>query len=143
MTLLALIVAATAWAQGPGDGRGNENRPGDRKERMIAALDLTQEQVDQFEQLRLDHWKATKKNKDALKLKMVELETIVTDETPDTKKINSLVNDINDLRAKEFAAKIDHRLEMRALLDENQKIEFDQWHRRKMAGRHHKKGRRG
>ena len=138
MTILALLVTGVALAQGPRPNRGREEGP--RKERLAEMLELSDAQKNQFEELRLAHRKSTKANKDAIKIKMVELESLTTHEVPNVKKINSLVDELNTLKAQEFKSEVNHRLELRALLDDKQKMKFDQM-KKHMRGE--RRGRRG
>ena len=96
---------------------------------------LTDEQMQVFEEMKLSYRKSTKADKDALKLKKVELETLITNDNPDVGKINALVDEVSTLRGRLFKAEINHKLAMRAELDDKQKMKFDRMNMRKKGER--------
>ncbi|MBV6644761.1 MAG: periplasmic heavy metal sensor [Cyclobacteriaceae bacterium] len=131
-TMMSMMMAAIVIAQPP--RQGNEKGPRDRQQ-MAEILELTDGQKEQFESLRLAHKKATKADRDQLKLKETELSILITADSPDKKAISAQVDEISVIRSRLFESKTMHRLELRALLTDAQKIQFDQMKDRKRQGR--------
>ncbi len=117
--------------------RDHRGPHGDRREMMVRALELTDEQQEAIEDLRVAHAKAVKADQDALRLKMVQLQSETTEESPNKSDIDQLTDEIGALQTNLLKARVSHKMEVRAVLDDEQKIKFDQMHRK----RQHRGGR--
>jgi len=91
----------------------------------MAMLNLTDAQKDEIKLLRLEHEKAIKSDQQTLKLKRVELGNMVANDDPDLRVVDRLTNEIGELNSAMLKAQIAHRIEVRALVDEEQKLKFD------------------
>lgn len=89
-------------------------------------LDLSEDQQAKVKELRNDHLKKTSVTKNELKVKRAELEAAIEVDKPDRKKIDLLVSEINELQGAIFTERINHKMEVRSLLDDEQKLKFDQ-----------------
>lgn len=144
-TVLILLVSSFtigAIAQDH-DGRrkGNRDHRGQhegRHSKGLALLDLTDAQKEQMKTMRIDHEKAIKSDQQDLKLKMVELGNLVSNDNPNKKRIQTLTDEIGDLQTSLLKAKVNHRIEVRAILDDEQKLKFDKM---KLGLEHMKRGR--
>lgn len=136
-----LMIGSSALAQ-----RGDNNRPRgdrfyqqDRQEMIAERLELTDEQQAELEDLRMAHLKSTSTIKSELKIKNAELDAAISADQIDQKKVDNLVEAINSLQGNLFTENVNHRMEVRAMLDDKQRLVFDQM--RHMFDRH--RGKRG
>lgn len=133
--LLSAFMLTAAEAQ-PRNGKGYG--PGDQgNQRMhYLALDLSEEQQEQMQALRLDHYKVVK----PLRNQMAELkareQTLISEETVDMKAVNKVIDQQTALQNKTRKLGVEHRLAVREILTDEQLMIMDQ--RRQFA-----KGRRG
>lgn len=133
-TLLILLIGVCtlgAMAQPHQGQRGErgERRSGHerahKRERGMAMLNLTDAQKDQMKMMRIEHEKSIKSDQQTLKLKMVELSNLVANDDPSEKEVNKLTDEIGGLQTALLKAQIAHRIEVRTILDEEQKLKFD------------------
>lgn len=113
--------------RGYGDGSGPMNR-------MESALDLTEEQKTQMEQLRLDMQKKLLPTSNEIREKNAQLNTLIT-ENASQSKINQLIDEISNLRATISKAHVNTHLQVRELLSDDQKIKFDTHFSNRLTGR--------
>ena len=114
--------------RGPREGRGLINLP-----------DLTEEQKNKIEDLKVEHIKNTKSHRDAVMAKEVELHALTTEETVNMSKINDLIEDIGKIRIDLQKKRVTHQQEIRELLTEKQRVIFDS-HRPMGRGHGQKRG---
>lgn len=128
---LAVFITTTAFSQrGPNESRLDPDK-GERHMRGLDRLGLNEDQKEQIDGLKVKHRQSTKEDRDALKLKRVELENNATDESPDLKAIDKITDEIGRLQTALLKSKIAHRIEVRGLLTDEQKLEFDNMKRHK------------
>ncbi len=122
--LMALLfVSISTFAQrGPRGDRNFDNRNG---RGLIEKLDLTEDQQSKIEKLRVGHFKATQDLRDQLNEKEVKLKSLMNDDDVDNKGIEKLVNEISDIKKSLMLARVNHQIEVRALLNDEQKAKFD------------------
>lgn len=136
MMLMAIVFLSTIILAQPRQGRRDQERPKGHKERfekMAEALELTDDQRKQVEDIRFQSMKSTKVLKNDLGEKEAKLRTLTTADNPDGKAVKSLAKQIGDIRGDLFVMKVESRLQIRAVLDEKQKLKFD------MMGEHHRR----
>jgi len=133
MLVLAMIMLTGVDAQprngrgyGPG-GQGNPNfEPGYGSTHLFACLDLTEEQQEQMQALRLEHLKTIK----PLRNKMGELKarerTLISEDEPDMKAIYQVIDEQTDLNNKMRKLRVEHRVSAKKLLTEEQIMILDQ-----------------
>jgi Spy/CpxP family protein refolding chaperone len=122
LTLAAfLAIATTSFAQyGPRDGDG-PRRDG---ERLKEALDLTDEQFEQIEALRVEHLqKMAQMRINAEKAKLAVKETLVSDEI-DAAKYIAAVKTHSEALSEMRVAGAEHRVEIYNLLNDDQKAKW-------------------
>jgi len=107
--------------EGPGRGYGNEPDPGTRIETL---LDLSDEQKEKIEKLHLDLQKETLPVRNKIREKNAQLNTLVTEEAGQP-KINTLIEEIGDLRTEFQKSRMNTHLKVRELLTDEQKVKFD------------------
>ena len=127
MLMMALVLVGTmTFAQrGPRDGgQRGDNRPNreDRKEMIAERLDLSDEQQQQIEDLRMAHLKVTSDTKSQLDIKRAELDAAIKAEKP----VDKLIGEIGNLENKLLDARVKHRIAVRNTLTDEQKLKFDQ-----------------
>tara|TARA_Y100001949_G_C15908980_1_gene295999 strand:- start:211 stop:657 length:447 start_codon:yes stop_codon:yes gene_type:complete len=140
MLMMALVLVGTmTFAQrGPRDGgQRGDNRPNreDRKEMIAERLDLSDEQQQQIEDLRMAHLKVTSDTKSQLDIKRAELDAAIKAEKP----VDKLIGEIGNLENKLLDARVKHRIAVRNTLTDEQKLKFDQF----QGGHHGPKGGHG
>lgn len=126
--MMALVLIGTmAFAQ---RGQWNDGPRGDRQpnratrgEMMAQRLDLTEQQEEQIEVLRTAHLKVTADTKSQLDIKRAELEAAIKGERP----VDKLIGEIGNLENKLLDARVKHRMAVRNILNEDQKLRFDQF----------------
>ena len=105
--------------------------------------DLTEEQEAQIEEKRVPHMKEMQEYYNKLNEKRAKLRTLQAKDNPDMDKINSVIEEMGEIRIEKHKARAKHYQEVRSLLNDEQKVYFDK-HRMKMQrGMHHKNMKRG
>ena len=97
----------------------------DRGERLAQALELTEEQKTKIEGIHFESMKSTKAIKNTIGEKEAKLKSLTTVDNPDNKAIVKVASEIGDLKTKIFVGQIKTKQQVRALLDEKQKMKFD------------------
>ena len=128
MLMMALVLVGTmTFAQrGPRDGgQRGDGRPdkANRGEMIAERLDLSTEQQDQIDVLRTAHLKVTADTKSQLDIKRTELEAAIKGDKP----VDKLIGEIGNLENKLLDARVKHRIAVRNVLTEEQKLKFDQF----------------
>ena len=122
--MLVFITTMSFAQRGPGNGncanRGYRSGVG-----ICDNLDLTDDQQTKVDALRVTHLKATQEKRDQLMEKEVKLNSLLNDATIDKKEVEKMVSDIGDLKSELMLARINHRMEVRELLNDEQKVKFD------------------
>ncbi|MGM0498474.1 MAG: Spy/CpxP family protein refolding chaperone [Bacteroidota bacterium] len=105
--------------------------------------DLTEEQENQIEEIKISHMKEMKEYYNKLNEKRARLRTLQTKDNPDMDEINSEIEEMEEIRTEKHKARAKHHQEVRSLLNEEQKVYFDK-HKMKMnKGMHHKNMKKG
>lgn len=135
-TLLAvvLMIAGISMAQNPQRQKmgprqkmveARSEKP-DRGERFAQALELTEEQKTKIEAIHFESMKGTKSVKNNIREKEARLNTLSSADQPDSKAITKVAREIGDLRTEMFVNQVQTKQKVRALLDDKQKMKFDQ-----------------
>jgi len=120
LLLLGSVVAAFAW--GP---RWN-SRPLPSVYESVPCypgavdLNLSEDQIEQLQDLRLEHQKEMLEMRNTLQTKRLELQTQLLSEKPDRVKINSLVEEMGELWTDMQKKAIDYQIRMREILTPEQ-----------------------
>lgn len=131
---VALILSGITMAQNPQRQKmgqrqkmveARSEKP-DRGERFAQALELTDEQKTKIEAIHFESMKASKTVKNNMREKEARLNTLSTADKPDNKAIEKVAKEIGDLRTEMFVNQVQTQQKIRALLDEKQKMKFDQ-----------------
>ncbi len=130
--LLGLALAGSLLAQpgrqrstGLGMGTGRGGRMMMRNERMQAYLNLTDEQREKIDALRVQHLKEVKPYNNKLAELSVKLNTLSTADKMDSKAVDSVIDEIGGLRTKLMKLQEAHWQQIRALLTDEQRVIFD------------------
>jgi Spy/CpxP family protein refolding chaperone len=139
--LLAMVMITGVSAQVPG-GRGmgpcgqgyGAYGPDSRGQRAFIGLDLSEEQQEQMNALRLEHTKTML----PLRNEMAELKarerTLISKEEVDMKALNSVIDEQSELANKMHKLRVEHRVAVREILTEEQILELQSL--RSYGGRH-------
>ena len=126
--LMVLLSAAVIFGQ-------EEDMPKEKHGRM-GRMNLTEQQTDQIHTLKTEAEAEMLPLETKLKTKQAELKELMVAEKPSQRAINSKIDEIGNLQTTIQKKRIGHRLEVRSLLTDEQKVWFD-----RMDGA--KRGRRG
>ena len=114
--LLALLLATGLNAQSHRQGRMAQP----------FYLDLSEEQKDEMNVIRLEHFK----NMNPLKNRMAELKarehTLISEEEVDLKAVNNLIDEQTDLINKMKKLQAEHKVKAKSILTEEQNMKFEQ-----------------
>jgi Spy/CpxP family protein refolding chaperone len=104
---------------------------------------MTEEQKAKAAKMRLEYKKVKFLLKAQIKVKKVELATLVTQDSPDQSAINKKIEEVLDLKREKMQKKYAFKVAMRSMLTPEQQVSFDM-HMLKKAlhgkGHGHKKG---
>lgn len=135
-TLLAALVIFTtmSFAQGQQKQRmggrqkmmeARAEKP-NRGERFAQILELTDDQKTKVEAIHFESMKSMKSVKNLIGEKQARLKSLSTVENPDNKAVIKIASEIGDLKSEMFVSQVQTKQQVRALLDEKQKMKFDQ-----------------
>ncbi|NPA35412.1 MAG: periplasmic heavy metal sensor [Chlorobi bacterium] len=123
---------------GPGQGRGQgmfgpqigmQGQPG-----IALMMNLTQEQQDKLKSLRLDEMKAMTQFRNKLNEYKAKLKTLTTGDNVNLKEVDKVIDQIGNVKLDMAKNRLSHRMEVRSLLNDDQKVMFDM-HAMKGKGR--------
>ena len=124
ITLLLLGSMGVAFAWGP---QGKKAFPqATRSYRkapwhsLIAKLNLSQDQIEKLQQLRLKHQKETLELRNTLQTKRLELQTLLASKDVDEEKVNLILEEMGKLKTELWKKTIHYRLKMRNVLTKEQ-----------------------
>lgn len=127
--IFAAMSMVQAQPYGPGaNGKGYKH----------AALDLSEAQEKQIEELRTAHAKEMLPLRNTLNEKEARLQTLRTAEKYDKAAVEKVLTEISNIKLQMAKSREAHRQDVRALLTDEQRVKFDMH-----AGPHHRMGHRG
>ncbi|MFH1119602.1 MAG: periplasmic heavy metal sensor [Bacteroidota bacterium] len=113
-------------AQGPGRGRGPGAGPGpERGERFDRIPGLTEEQRTSMEKMWTAHLRKAELIRAEIREKEARMNTLRLADQPDDKAIDRTIDEISKFRGDLMKEREAHRREVRALLNDEQKVFFD------------------
>ena len=119
--ILLLATGSVIAQRGPGYGQGT---PGGN--RMLMGIpDLTEDQITQMKELHTAHLKDILPLNNDLRINNAKLQALQTEDEPDLKEINGLIEKNGNLRTELLKKKVAHKMEIRSLLTDDQKVFFD------------------
>ncbi|MGB9663387.1 MAG: Spy/CpxP family protein refolding chaperone [Ignavibacteria bacterium] len=95
-----------------------------RRSYLYDKLNLTDQQINQLEKLRDQHWKKMSEYRDELAKMRIDIRAEWRKDNPDKKKIESLMNKMNEIHSKMNQDRLNHWFDIFNLLDEKQKEKF-------------------
>ena len=127
---LTFIFATTAGmfaqqGQGPGKGHKQEWQDKGYKNHCLKMLDLTKEQQEKIDELRLQCMKNNTSITNKMMEKKASLKTLTTADDIDMKAINVTIDEISELTSQLMKNKMANKMGIRNLLTDKQKIMFD------------------
>jgi Spy/CpxP family protein refolding chaperone len=135
--LVAALLIPAISAQPRHGARTGVHQPG--MQGWCKGMDLTDEQQSKMTDLRLKLQKELLPLRTELQSKVAEIQLMKTENAPSLNKIDKLIDDAQEVRAKMAKAKVRHQLEVRKLLTLEQQKMFDsrmlQMPERKWKGR--------
>lgn len=105
---------------------------------------LTEEQKAKLAQLKLEYKKVKYLIKAQIRVKKIELATLVTQDNPDQSAINTKIDEILDLKREKMRKTYAFKVALRSMLTPDQRVLFDMKLLKKAAhGKHHGKKKMG
>ena len=154
---IVVLISCVSFALAQGGDQGHEH--GQKKEKAEAKEEgkcqgmmggdmgketpawkesLTEEQKMKADKMHLELKKAMSILEAKANLKEAELNGLITQDNPDTKAIQSNINDIMEIKKEMMIKKYDHMVEMRTILTPEQRLSFDLGRSSGMGGMHQK-----
>ncbi len=125
ITVISMFTAPVS-AQGPGEGKGNGNGPGPGNGDCLAGIPgITAEQRSAIDKLRVKQLRSSDLIRAEIGEKQARLNTLKLAEKEDVKAIDGTIDDISKLRGDLMKQREAHRREIKALLNDEQKVYFD------------------
>ena len=131
LTFLLIGLSSGIYAQrgmGPGNCKVNNQLNG-QGSFCQNIPDLTDEQSSQIEKLRIAHLKSMQKYRLEMSKKSIELQELRLAENMDMQAVNKVIDEKGIISNKKQKAKVSHQNDVRNLLTEEQKVNFDQTNR--------------
>jgi Spy/CpxP family protein refolding chaperone len=123
VAVLLLSLNLSVLAQ-QGNGRGNVS--GWQKGYFCENIpDLTEDQQSQIQTLRTAHWKEMQNFRNDLGEKRARMQTLQTADNVNMDEINNLIEEMGTIRTKKQKSAVAHRMDVRNLLTDDQKVYFD------------------
>lgn len=135
-TILLLSVSSSFAQRGMGI-RANQNKGMYMQQNRfcVTALDLSDEQQTQIDELRLSHLKNMQTNRNKMNELRARKQTLMTSDS-ELKEVNSVIDEMSVLHTKMMKVTAKHRKDVRSLLNDEQKIIFDSHNERGMHRGH-------
>lgn len=124
LMVVLLIASTTVMAQGPRFRGGNVNA-GQYAGMGCYNLNLTPEQEQKIDDLRVKHIKEITPLRNELAEKQVYLRSLESVDQPDIATINKTIDEIGTLRTKLMKARSAHRAEVSQVLTDDQRVIFN------------------
>jgi Spy/CpxP family protein refolding chaperone len=128
-----IVLAITVEARGPFGG-------GFRVERMAKALNLSDAQAKDLKALQDNTFKQSLEIRKNMDLKRHELRDLMAEEKPDRAKIAAKIDEITSLRAEMMKIRVMTRLDMRAMLTDEQMAKLQELRQERMQNRKNARG---
>ncbi len=128
LLLLALNAPALAQMSGMHEGKGQHREMGSEKGMHGGACwmeSLTDEQKAKAAKMRLEYKKAKSLLKAQIKVKKVELVTLVTEDNPDQPAIDKKIDEILALKKQKMQKKYAYKIALRNMLSPEHRVSFD------------------
>lgn len=131
ISYLVLFLAALVMSAGTVSGQERQQRrqhkhDGEsRSEMRFKGLDLSDEQKEEINDLRIGHMKEVQAIRNELGEKRARLRTLTTGDNQDLNSINALIDEMGELRTEMQKMNVKHRLDVREVLTDEQKVIFD------------------
>ncbi|MEW5844890.1 MAG: Spy/CpxP family protein refolding chaperone [Bacteroidota bacterium] len=124
LMVVLLLATTTGMAQGP-RFRGGDGNAMQTVGKGYCYLNLTPEQEQKINDLRVKHLKETTPLRNELREKQAHLRTLESADKPDMTAINKTIDEISTLKAKLMKARAAHRAEVSQLLTDEQRVIFN------------------
>jgi len=115
--------------QAKGDCQGQmmnrADRQGQNHQRMMTQLNLTEEQKTQVEEIHLNGQKGMIPLRNNIQEKNAQLRTLKMSDDYDSAAVNTLIEEIGELRTAMMTMRTGHQQQIREVLTEEQRIKFD------------------
>ena len=144
LPLLATAEPSPRWEHGRMHGGGMMHEGGYGTKHSFGhnwKASLTDEQSKKIDKLRLSYKRNTYLLKAKLKQAKVELALLITEDEPNKSGISSKIDQITKLKKEKLHLKTNHKIDVRKLLTEDQRVQFDLAVLKKAAKGKYRKGR--
>ncbi|HQG71648.1 MAG TPA: Spy/CpxP family protein refolding chaperone [Tenuifilum sp.] len=124
MMAVLILTSTTGMAQGP-RYRGGDGNSMQTAGKGYYYLNLTPEQEQKINDLRVKHLKEITPLRNELSEKQAHLRTLESADKPDMAAINKTIDEITSIKAKLMKARVAHRAEVSQLLTDEQRVLFN------------------
>lgn len=139
---IILFTGSSIFAQRGMRGMQGRGMNFNQNNMCVTALDLSDEQQTQIENLRLSHLKNMQTNRNEMNELRARKQTLMTSDNTNLNEVNSVIDKMTVLHNNMLKASAKHRKSVRTLLNDKQKIIFDSYNGRGMNnGRGYRKDR--
>ncbi|GAB4277657.1 MAG: hypothetical protein Kow0068_00920 [Marinilabiliales bacterium] len=132
ITMLGTINTSFAQNNGKGDcmhhGQDMKCKGMNMDKGMCNIPDLTDEQKDKIEELKINHQKEMIQLRSQIAEKKAHKKTLMTADKPDMNEINKTIDEIGALNVTIMKKEAEHIQAVRALLNDEQRVYFDMHH---------------
>jgi len=124
-TIMIIIVVAcgVGYSSAEGYGQGETCSPdfkGKKMHKVMEELGLTQEQKDQLKEMKIGNREAAKQLREKIKTKRGEMKAELTKPQSDRNKLDSIIEEIGELKKETMRSRIDSVLRMKMVLTPEQ-----------------------
>ncbi|MCK4663623.1 MAG: Spy/CpxP family protein refolding chaperone [Bacteroidales bacterium] len=105
-----------------GQGQGKANCQG---KCLMNIPDLTDEQTEQIENVRIENMKKTLPLKSQLEEKRAKYKTLMVAEKADMNEINKIIDEMGEIKTQKMKQRTSHKQEIRKILTDDQRVYFD------------------
>lgn len=141
IALVAIIITGTQLSYGQSPQNKQQNyavqKQGRGRGNCLNNLNLSETQKSEIDKLKFEHKKKMLVLKTSLMEKKAHFNTLKIQEFPDMKAINTTIDEMSSIKNKMMKTNIAHKMAIRALLDEEQKVIFNE-HQIAYGGKGHK-----
>lgn len=105
-----------------------QNQPGAQHMRLMAVLDLDEDQKKAIKTIHLNGQKDMLVIRTSVQQKQAELRTLSVGDNYDEAKVSKLADELGELRSDMLKKKAAHQQQIKQILNEEQRIKFDNFH---------------
>ncbi len=123
VALFGVLFVGSAW--GYGNGQMQRGTNGECRMAGVNGMDLSEEQQSEIKELKISFVKELTPLKNELKIKKAELQAASVGDNIDKKAFYKIIDEVNSIKTQMAKKQFDHQMQVRNLLNDEQKVMFD------------------